>query len=270
MRFLIVARIDESSALACAKAIYRLLADSGHQVVCDEETAAGTGLSGATIQDADAQVAVVVGGDGTILLAVQRMKVQIPVLAINWGEVGFLAGLEPAEAVPFLKRMKEGFPVEERMRISLSQDGVYVGDALNEALIVTARPTKMLRFVVSIDGVQAEQFRADGLLISTPTGSTAYAMSAGGPIVDPRLTGVLLVPLAPYLLSARPQLIGADRTIEVRLTGGKPATMVIDGQTSVEIEGSGIIGVKVSPEPARFVDTGKNFFSRVNEKLRSL
>ena len=90
------------------------------------------------------------------------------------------------------------------MRITLSNDSTCLGTALNEALIVTSRPAKMLKFSIIIDGVTTEQFRADGLLISTPTGSTAYAMSAGGPIVDPRIQGFLLVPLAPYLLVIPP------------------------------------------------------------------
>src|SRR5512135_787984 len=103
------------------------------------------------------------------------------------------------------------------MRVTLSHDNILLGTALNEALIVTARPAKMLKFSVIVDGVPAEKFRADGLLISTPTGSTAYAMSAGGPIVDPRIQGILLVPLAPYMLSSRPHLISSDRHLEVTL-----------------------------------------------------
>lgn len=83
------------------------------------------------------------------------------------------------------------------MRVRLSAGGRVLGDALNEVLIVTDRPAKMLRFGVYVDGTLSERFRADGLLVSTPTGSTAYAMSAGGPIVDPQIEGILLVPLAP-------------------------------------------------------------------------
>ncbi len=126
----------------------------------------------------------------------------VPVLGINWGEVGFLADLEPSEALEFVHKLAGGFSVEERMRITLSNDSTCLGTALNEALIVTSRPAKMLKFSIIIDGITTEQFRADGLLISTPTGSTAYAMSAGGPIVDPRIQGFLLVPLAPSAVIA--------------------------------------------------------------------
>ena len=99
------------------------------------------------------------------------------------------------------------------MRISLFHEGEHLGEALNEAVIVTARPAKMLRFTIIIDGIEVEEFRADGLIIATPTGSTAYAMSGGGPIVDPKFDGFLLVPLAPYMLSSRPHLNDTARGI---------------------------------------------------------
>ena len=142
--------------------------------------------------------------------------------------------------------------------------------ALNEALIVTTRPAKMLRFSIIVDGVVAEQFRADGLLISTPTGSTAYAMSAGGPIVDPRIQGFLLVPLAPYLLSSRPHLISSNRNLEIRLESSKPANLVIDGQQTIDLGENNTIGIIRNDKPALFVDVRRNFFEKVDKKLRKL
>jgi NAD+ kinase len=184
--------------------------------------------------------------------------------------VGFLADLEPADALPFIRQLAQGFSVEERMRIAFKKDGKHLGTALNEALIVTTRPAKMLRFSIVIDGIVAEQFRADGLLISTPTGSTAYAMSAGGPIVDPRVQGFLLVPLAPYLLSSRPHLISSDRKLEVRLESAKAASMVIDGQQTTGLGTDSTIMVSRSKKPALFVDVKRNFFEKVDKKLRKM
>jgi NAD+ kinase len=125
-------------------------------------------------------------------------------------------------------------------------------------------------FSIIVDGVTTEQFRADGLLISTPTGSTAYAMSAGGPIVDPRIQGFLLVPLAPYLLSSRPHLISSNRDIQIKLESSKPASLVIDGQATFNLGTSMIITVKKSDHPALFVDVKRNFFEKVDKKLRKL
>jgi NAD+ kinase len=128
----------------------------------------------------------------------------------------------------------------------------------------------MLRFSIIVDGVMAEQFRADGLLISTPTGSTAYAMSAGGPIVDPRIQGFLLVPLAPYMLSSRPHIISSDRNLEVRIDSSKPAHLVIDGQQTLDLGTRGTLSIRRHDKPALFVDVNRNFFEKVDRKLRRL
>ncbi len=220
--------------------------------------------------DIDADLMVVIGGDGTVLRTVQLLKTQIPIIGINWGEVGFLTDLEPEEAPAFFPSIREGFPVEKRMRISISAQGEHLAKALNEAVIVTSRPAKMLRFSVLVDGIAAGTVRADGLLISTPTGSTAYAMSAGGPIVDPRIEGFLLVPLAPYMLSSRPWLISWERPLEIRLETTKPAKLVIDGQKTWDLQERTSLIVQRSPDPALFVDVGKKFFQKVESKLRRL
>jgi NAD+ kinase len=271
MRFLLVSRIDAKDALSYTRELGDLLSRNGHEVEYEQNTAEAAGIMpGMPLSKAVSDIIVTIGGDGTILLAVQSRSQQIPVIGINWGEVGFLADLEPEEAAPFLLSLEPGFPVEKRMRISLSMDGKVLGEALNEAVIVTSRPAKMLRFLVMVDGNPAERFRADGLLLSTPTGSTAYAMSAGGPIVDPRIEGILLVPLAPYLLSSRPHLISSGRSLEIRLESAKPANLVIDGQSTIVVGENASISVTKSEKPALFVATGKNFFEKVDRKLRRL
>ena len=268
MRILVVCRIDNPDALSFARELKSTLVHTGCDVGFDSGTAALLGETGLPYTGTD--VVVVVGGDGTILRTFQQMQQQVPLIGINWGEVGFLADLEPAEALEFIKTLPQGFSIEERMRISFSREGVHLGDALNEALIVTARPAKMLRFSIVVDGIVAEQFRYDGLLISTPTGSTAYAMSAGGPIVDPRIQGFLLVPLAPYMLSSRPHIISSSRQLEIRLESSKPANLVIDGQEAIDLGSSGVIEVSQAKNPALFVDAHRNFFEKVDNKLRKL
>jgi len=268
MRIFLVSRIDNRDALVFCEQIGDVLKNQGSDVSFESDTAQSLGMCGCSLTDADADVVIVVGGDGTILRTIQQMDRPIPVIGINWGEVGFLADLEPSEALDFVRQLKSGFSVEERMRISLSNNGTSFGNALNEALIVTTRPAKMLKFSIIVDGVTTEEFRSDGLLISTPTGSTAYAMSAGGPIVDPRIHGFLLVPLAPYLLSSRPHLISSDRDLKIQLESSKPANLVIDGQKTIELGNSMKISVKRSANPALFVDVKRNFFEKVENKLR--
>lgn len=270
MKIVLVSRIDEADALRYTASLARELEDLGHDVTFEEGTAEHLGEEGVPFEEIGGDLVVVVGGDGSVLLTVHQMKKQVPVLGINWGEVGFLADLEPDEAGAFFATHTDGFRVESRMRVSLSVNGELLGDALNEGLVVTDRPAKMLRFGVYVDGTPAERFRADGLLVSTPTGSTAYAMSAGGPIVDPQIEGFLLVPLAPYMLSSRPHLISTQRTLEITLETEKPAHLVIDGQSTFELAKESTLTVKKSDQPALFVHTGKPFFEKVNHKLRNL
>ncbi|HNX17887.1 MAG TPA: NAD(+)/NADH kinase [Methanoregula sp.] len=270
MKCLLVSRIDLPGAISCAQQMKNTLENEGIKVILEKDTASFLGETGVPCRQADADMAVVIGGDGTILRTVQGLQHQIPIIGINHGEVGFLADLEPEEAGDFIKTLSRGFSVEERMRLSLLRDNIPLGDALNEGLIVTTRPAKMLRFSIVIDGRISEQFRSDGLLVSTPTGSTAYAMSAGGPIVDPRIQGFLVVPLAPYMLSSRPHLISSNRRLEIRLESSKPAKLVIDGQKTVELGNSASLVVQKAEQPALFINAHRNFFEKVDDKLRRL
>jgi NAD+ kinase len=270
MKILLVSRIDDREALSFTASLGERLTAGGYEVFYEGGTAEAIGRPGTTFGEVQPDLVAVIGGDGTILLTVQRMPRQFPVIGINWGEVGFLADLEQDEACDVLMAISDGFSVEMRMRLSLSTGDRDLGEALNEVLIVTSRPAKMLRFGILIDGILSEEFRADGILIGTPTGSTAYSMSAGGPIVDPKVEGVLLVPLAPYMLSSRPHLISTDRSLEIHIGTAKPATLVIDGQKSIDLPAESTIRVTKSRDPALFVDIGRNFFEKVDKKLRKL
>ncbi|MDD4254401.1 MAG: NAD(+)/NADH kinase [Methanofollis sp.] len=272
MKAILISRIDMPEVLAYAVEIEELLLSYGYHVALEGSTAIALGRDGEGewLDETDADIVVAVGGDGTVLLAVRRMKRQIPIIGINKGHVGFLADLESSEAQAFFRNLQRKMRLEMRMRIALSAGGEPLGTALNEAVIVTERPAKMLRFTVVIDGIEVEEFRADGLVIATPTGSTAYAMSGGGPIVDPKFDGFLLVPLAPYMLSSRPHLIESSRDLRIKLESDKPAQLVFDGRGSTTLMDGLDISVKRADAPAIFIDAGKNFFLKVREKLHSL
>ncbi|MDH7593473.1 MAG: NAD(+)/NADH kinase [Methanomicrobiales archaeon] len=267
MRLVLVSRMDDRRAVDFTADLAVKLQKEGFDAIYLRGTISDREHLGL---DPDTDLVVVVGGDGTVLRTIQRMQKQIPVIGLNWGEVGFLADVEPDEAIEFFTRIRTGFSIERRMRISIRSDGKELGDALNEMVIVTSRPAKMLRFRVLVDGVVAEVFRADGVLVSTPTGSTAYAMSAGGPIVDPKVEAFLLVPLAPYMLSSRPWLISCERRFQIQLEGPKPARLVLDGQRVWNLKGGETLVLERSAEPALFVDVGRGFFEKVNKKLRNL
>jgi NAD+ kinase len=136
-------------------------------------------------------------------------------------------------------------------------------------VFITARPAKILTFRVSVDESLVEELRADGVVIATPTGSTAYAMSAGGPIVDPRVDAFLIVPLAPFKLSARPWVVPATSMIKVEVTiPEKEAVIVIDGQHSYNIKDNDIVTLTRAKNPARLVSSSVNgFYEKVQTKL---
>ncbi|MGB4279857.1 MAG: NAD(+)/NADH kinase, partial [Methanoculleus sp.] len=142
MRITLVSRLDDAEALRYTASLGRELKDLGHDVALEEGTARRLRRNGGTpFEEIDADLVVVVGGDGSVLLTVQRMRKQVPILGINWGEVGFLTDLEPGEAIDFFAGL-DAFEVEQRMRVRLSAGGRVLGDALNEGLIVTDRPAK--------------------------------------------------------------------------------------------------------------------------------
>ncbi len=268
MKICIVSKIDTKEPVELARSLGWALADCGHEIVYEESVAAELGYAGVALHSVQADMVLVIGGDGSVLRAVRLMKNQLPVLGINQGTVGFLTDVERDDIQTALASLSGSFKVDSRMRIAIECNGRDLGSALNEAVIVTSRPAKILAFTVYVNGRAIDTFRSDGLIVSTPTGSTAYAMSAGGPIVDPMLEAFLLVPLAPYMLSSRPYLVNSGSEVRIELLSAKPALLVIDGQDQYEIGEEASIVLRKSASPALFVDAGRTFFEKVEQKLR--
>ncbi|MCK9565952.1 MAG: NAD(+) kinase, partial [Methanothrix sp.] len=155
-------------------------------------------------------------------------------------------------------------------RLKLLLNGVCLPCATNEIAFLTASPAKMIEFEIIVDGSLMEDFRADGVIIATATGSTAYAMSAGGPIVDPRVDAIVLVPMAPFKLSSRPWVIPGDSEIKVQLKlPDKEALVVVDGQSSTTISSKDQVIISKAETPARFVKVAARdgFYAKVKSKL---
>ena len=241
-------------------------------IFVEPEVAQQLGLKGLSVEEMERQKVdfiVSVGGDGTILRTIHKMNDPLPILGINMGTLGFLVDVEPKDAVKTIEQLIPGFEVDERSRLKVLLNGKCLPPAINEVALMTASPAKMIEFEIHVDGSLMEDFRADGVIIATSTGSTAYAMSAGGPIVDPRVDAIVLVPMAPFKLSSRPWVMPGDSIIEVKLKLPlKDALVVVDGQnmTTISISDSLIIGK--ADTPARFVRVGKDgFFEKVKSKL---
>ncbi|MGB7533204.1 MAG: NAD(+)/NADH kinase [Halobacteriota archaeon] len=247
-------------------------ADKKAEVVLDRETAKKLKKEnqGVKVEEMSVDFLICVGGDGTILRTLHYLKTPTPVLGINMGAIGFLAEVQPEDAVSVLTELLEGFTVEKRERLSVELKGERgrIPYAMNEAVIITSKPGKMLHFAIFVDGEELERLRADGVVFSTPTGSTAYAMSAGGPIVDPKVDATIIVPIAPFKLSARPTIVDINTVVSLELLGMKEAELVIDGQFYRKMGKEERISI-TRGEPAFFVKIEDRPFLKLQDKLRS-
>ena len=262
----IVSKCKETHVAKMTKSIVKNI-QSSLTIVADEETALKLGIEGCPIEDMDVDLILCLGGDGTILRTLQLLDKPIPILGINMGSVGFLADVTQKEAISVIKKSLNGFEVEHRARLDVSFNKEKLPYAMNEVVILTSRPAKILQFTIFVDETELETLRADGVVFATPTGSTAYAMSAGGPIVDPRVDATIIVPLAPYKLSARPSVVSATSKLRFELLQAKEAEIVVDGQFSRPILVDDVITITKSDKPAMFVKTDNTFFSKVRKKL---
>lgn len=265
-----VSRREEESVHLAGTLIRHL--QSRAEIFVEPELAQRLGLEGTPIESMEqlkVDFIVSVGGDGTILRTIHRMSDPAPILGINMGTLGFLVDVEPGDAVETLESLLHGFNVDERFRLKVLLNGRSLPPATNEVALITASPAKMIEFEIRVDGSIMEDFRADGVIIATSTGSTAYAMSAGGPIVDPRVDAIVLVPNAPFKLSSRPWIIPGGSTMEVRMRlPEKDALVVVDGQNMATISINDVVVISRAETPARFVKVSKDgFYEKVKNKL---
>lgn len=232
----------------------------------EENLAQVLGEEGATLDTMAIDVLVTVGGDGTILRALQLGDFQI--LGVNISRVGFLTevGLDGMEGL--LQRLAEGkFVVDQRIKLRVEVGGERLPDCTNEVVIHTANVAKVRHFLVHVDGEPASRVEGDGVIVSTPTGSTAYSLSAGGPILDPRLRGFVVTALAPFRQTLRPTVVPSESQVEVELLDRGRCVLVGDGQYERKLKGNETIRLGLSETRARFVRFSRAFYRRVHEKL---
>lgn len=203
------------------------------------------------------EVAIVLGGDGTILRAAELLRgSECPIVGVNLGHVGFLAEMESYDLASTIDRvLKRDYTVEERLtlEVSASCDGAVIAEtwALNEASVEKRR--RMLEVEIGVDGLPVSSFACDGMVIATPTGSTAYAFSAGGPVVWPGVQAMLMVPIAAHALFDRPLVTGTDSELSVRILPENvgPGVLWCDGRRRTELPAGSIVRVRRSPLSVR-------------------
>lgn len=221
---------------------------------------------------ADVDVVAVLGGDGTILRALRLMgEKMIPVLGVNLGTMGFLAECAPEALEEAVRRLAAGdYRLEERMLLRVEREGGERALALNDVVVSRGACQRVLQADVTVDGQAAARFSGDGLVISSPTGSTAYSLSAGGPVVVPQLDCIVLAPVCPHTFSARPMVVSGESQIETALAprgAGGRLMLSIDGGDGIALERA-VIRVRRAQERLPFVRFGENrFFSSLRGKL---
>ncbi len=222
-----------------------------------------------------ADLLICFGGDGTILHAAKDANARgIPILGVNLGSVGFMAELEQGE-LSHLSRLAEGkYAVETRMMLDVRvrRDGrtVFSDIALNDAALTKGAAARMVDLEIYGDRTLMSSFSADGVVISTPTGSTAYSMSAGGPIVEPTAENIIVTPICPHALSARSFVLGGERLVAARMgrMARKTAYLSVDGGRAFRLSGGDTVELKRSAAKTRLIRlTGRTFYEILNHKL---
>ncbi|MFO7689415.1 MAG: NAD kinase [Cryobacterium sp.] len=267
---LVVAHTGRADSLGAAATVAEQLMASGAVPVLtsderDDLVAACPELIGSlavlgdTVQLGELELVVVLGGDGTILRSAELVRgCSAPLLGINLGHVGFLAESERDDLGEAVRRALLGdYAVEERLtlsvRVKLDREVVYETWALNEVTVEKAARERMIEVVVGVDGRPLSSFGCDGVVLSTPTGSTAYSFSAGGPIVWPGVEALLMVPLSAHALFARPLVVGPDSSLAVDILTrtGASAVLCADGRRTKDLPPGARVVVKRSSVPVR-------------------
>ncbi len=219
---------------------------------------------------------VVLGGDGTLLAAARMVYPErVPILGVNFGTLGFLADVTVGNMIPSMERVLAGeYRLEPRMMLTATVHDA--GDkeiervhALNDVVLREARG-RAIHIETRLAGTELGHFRGDGLIISTPTGSTAYSLSAGGPIVQPNLEAMIATPICPHTLSIRPLLFPASETLEMRCrSDGESVHLAVDGQLMLELSTDRLIRVRRARRPIFFVLVeNRSFYEVLRTKLR--
>lgn len=248
MKFALEVRSGRPSATEFASDLAAMIRKKGAKVVEDDETAP--------------DIVVAVGGDGTMLAAVRRSLVwDVPVLGFNLGTLGFLAEAEPAEVEEVVGRLVTGdYDIDERLTVSASVGGV-TELGINDVVVEKVDTTRLVSLAVKIDGQDFAVYRADGLIVATPTGSTAYSFSAGGPLVDPRVQALVLSPVASHSLFDRPIVLPADSVIEASVRRDRAVRVNVDKCDLGHIDEGETVRISQGERPARFVTFGRRSFA---------
>jgi NAD+ kinase len=276
----IVAKPDAPEAPALIRRLLAFLLDRRVPAVLEKETAALVSMPDVTTvtraeMPTEVDLLVVLGGDGTLLSMARAVgDLGVPLLGVNLGGLGFLTATTTDETLPAVDAfLAGGMTVEERMmlaaRVMRSGQPVFEQVALNDVVITKSAMSRIINLTVGVEGQTATAYRADGLIISTPTGSTAYCLSAGGPILFPTMDAIVLVPIASHTLTNRPIVLPGTHRLAVTLQTAQEVMLTLDGQVGFELRDHDVVDVSQSRSRVRLVRfPERHFFSVLRTKLK--
>jgi NAD+ kinase len=265
---------QREEAASVTREVASWLADQGHEVELPEPDANLAGLEDRGVPEdwfgQGLDLVVSLGGDGTMLRTVSLVAADdVPVLGVNFGQLGYLTEIEPVDLTRSLERFFAGeHRIEERMLLEVRLALGAAGDerrwvALNEAVLERTSAGHTVRLGVDLDGDFFTTYAADALIVATPTGSTAYSLSARGPIVAPDHRAILLTPVSPHMLFDRTLILNADEVVRLEVQGHRPATLSVDGQPVVDLVDGDAIECQASAHAARLVTFGARDFHQI-------
>jgi NAD+ kinase len=275
----IVAKKNDPAALRAACEVHAWLAARGLDVL----VARGSLPEGHPLGDVDvaelkarADLLVVLGGDGTLIYAAGLVaERQVPIFGVNLGTLGFLVEVELAEVYRLLEPVLAGhYRLEERMRLWVrlrrGPEELLSRHVVNDAVITKGALARIIDFEVTVDGHHLTKYNADGIIISTPTGSTAYNLAAGGPVLHPMVQGIIVTPICPHTLTLRPLVVPDQRTCRVRVLGPRGRVfLTLDGQEGHELQQDDVVEVSRSPFGLQIIRSpSRDFFAVLREKLK--
>jgi NAD+ kinase len=278
MKVGILARTDKPQSATLVRSLAEALAGRGVEVLLENNTAALTGSPGVDDRQlaSSCDLLLVLGGDGTILRALHRMRgVAPPIFGINVGSLGFLTGVSGEDWSRAVDSIAAGdFKLSSRtlLRVELERDGriVETFTGLNDAVVSRGHHSQLIKVEVRIDGEELSVYHADGLIVATPTGSTAYSMSAGGPLLLPDSACLVITPICPHVLTNRSTVVADTAQLELRLVSPGPGVTVnVDGQEIREFGPADVLRVSRAEEKLRLATLpGRTFSGVLREKLK--
>lgn len=280
MKVMIIPNFEKKNALSCTLAVCRHLENAGTEILMGQESAELVEDPAVRFGDPEEQMqlcdaVIAIGGDGTIIHAAKNaVRYAKPVLGINAGRLGFLAGLEQDELEKLSRLVTGNYEIEERMMLEVIHSTAEKEEsyfALNDAVVSKGSLSRMIDLEIYCMDRFVASYRADGIILSTPTGSTAYALSAGGPIIEPSMNSIAMTPISPHSLFDRTILFSAENELTVRSTSetGTEVYLTIDGETGIRLSPGDGLTVKKSAVPARIIRIrNRAFYEVLNQKFQ--